>query len=111
MDGLFEGGAVFAVAGFLGDMGLKHDVLVIAMICAGLGTLILSRHTYEIGILTYPLNFCMLFAGAVAANLLLKDVRLPLGFSIERPVIISIGGMVIASLIALLLMPRNSQNG
>jgi hypothetical protein len=101
---------VFTVTGLLADIGLGRDVLAVAMVCSGLGTLILSRHTYQIGFLTYPLNFCVLFAGAVAANLLLKDVRLPLNSSIERMLIISIGGMVVASLIMVLLMPKDRES-
>ena len=110
MPGLFEAGPAFAVTGFLAKIGLPDDALVIALICAGLGTIILSRHTYQLGFFSYPLNFCVLFAGAVAANLLLQDVRLPLGFSIERPLIISIGGMIFASLITLLLLPRDRES-
>ena len=99
MSGLLEAGPVFAVTGLLADIGLDSGVLVIAMICAGLGTLILSRYTYQLGFLTYPLNFAVLFAGAVAANMLLQDVRLPVNSLMERVLIISIGGMVVASLI------------
>ena len=102
---------VFSVTGLLADIGLGRDVLMVAMVCSGLGTLILARYTYQIGFLTYPLNFCVLFAGAVAANLLLKDVRLPLNSSTERMLIISIGGMVVASLILVLLMPKNRESG
>ena len=100
-----------AVTGLLADIGLDSGVLVIAMICAGLGTLILSRHTYQLGFLTYTLNFAVLFAGAVAANMLLQDVRLPVNSLMERVLIISIGGMVVASLIMILLMPRDKQGG
>ena len=52
-------------------------------------------------------KFLALFAGAIGANVLLAGVRLPLGFSVERPLIISIGGMLFASLIMILVMPRN----
>ena len=111
MSGLIEGAPAFAVTRFLAEIGLAPDVLVIAVICAGLGAIVLSLYTYPIGILGYPLNFCILFAGAVAANLLLTEVRLPLGFTIERPIIFSIGGMIIVSLIALIVMPRDRQSG
>jgi hypothetical protein len=111
MSGLFEAGPVFAVTGLLADIGLDPGVLVIALICAGLGTLILSRHTYQLGFFTYPLNFCVLFAGAVAANLLLQNVRLPVNSMTERVLIISIGGMVVASLMIILLMPKDRQSG
>jgi hypothetical protein len=111
MPGLFEAGPVLALTGLLADIGLHPDALVIAAICAGLGTLILSRHTYQLGFVTYPLNFCALFAGAVAANLLMQDVRLPVDSMMERLLIISIGGMVIASLVIMLLMPKDRQSG
>jgi hypothetical protein len=111
MSGLLETGPVFAVTGLLADIGLDPAVLVIAMICAGLGTLILSRHTFQLGMLTYPLNFAVLFGGAVAANLLLQNVRLPVDSLMERAMIISIGGMVVASLILILLIPKDRQSG
>jgi hypothetical protein len=111
MSGLIEGAPAFAVTWLLAEIGLTPDVLVIAVICAGLGAIILSLFTYPIGVLAYPLNFCILFAGAVAANLMLTEVRLPLGLSIERPIILSIGGMIIVSLIALIVMPRDRQSG
>jgi hypothetical protein len=111
MSGLLEAGPVFAVTGLLADIGLNPSVLVIALICAGLGTFILSRHTYQLGFFTYPLNFCVLFAGAVAANLLLQDVRLPVTSTMERVLIISIGGMVVVSLVTMILMPRDRQSG
>ena len=98
---------MFAVIGLLGDLGVAPDALVISVICASLGTLFLTAHTLQLGILSYVINFLALLAGAIGANILLAGVRLPLGFSIERPLIISIGGMVFASLIMILLMPRN----
>ena len=110
MSDVFFGGPVLVVSRWL-DIGLPADVMVIALICAGFGTIFLSRHTFQLGVLSYPINFCVLFAGAIAAKLLLRDVRLPLGYSIERPLIISIGGMLFASLIVLLLMPRDRESG
>jgi hypothetical protein len=47
----------------------------------------------------------------VAANLLLQDVRLPVTSTMERVLIISIGGMVVASLVTMILMPRDRQSG
>jgi uncharacterized membrane protein YeaQ/YmgE (transglycosylase-associated protein family) len=111
MSGLLEAGPAFALTGLLTDLGPHPDVWLIALICAALGTLILSRHTYQLGFLTYPINFCVLLAGALAANLLLRDVRLPVDSMMERVLIISIGGMVIASLVIMLLMPRDRQSG
>ncbi len=107
MSDVFFGGPFLAIGRMLIDIGLPPDVLVIAMISAGFGTVFLTRHTFFLGVLSYPINFCVLFVGAIAANFLLKDVHLPFGYSIERPMIISLGGMLVASLILLLLMPRD----
>ena len=108
---VFLGTAVPAIGGFLPDLGLERQTIIVAMICAGLGTIILSRYTFQLGILTYPVNFCVLAGCAVMANMLLSEVRLPIGLSFERPVIISLGGMVVGSLLVLLLLPRDSQGG
>ena len=103
----FESGPMLAVISLLGGLGVAPDALAICTICAGLGTFILTRHTVQLGVMSYVINFLALFAGAIGANVLLAGVRLPLGFSIERPLIISIGGMLFASLIMILVMPRN----
>jgi hypothetical protein len=111
LSGFFVGGPVLAVTGLLRDLGLAPDVLLVAAVCAGLGALILSRHTFQMGNLTYPINFLVLFAGAVMANLLLIDMRLPFGLSSERPVVISIAGMIVVSLVTLLVLPRDRESG
>ena len=110
MSDVFFGGSFLAASRLLVDIGLPTDVIVIAAICAGCGTFFLSRHTFYLGWLSYPVNFCVLLAGALAANILLSEVRLPFGYSIERPLIISLGGMLVVSLVALLLMPRDRQS-
>jgi hypothetical protein len=110
MTDVFFGAPGLSVGLVFSDTGLPPVVMVIAMICAGLGTIFLTRHTFYLGVLSYAINFCVLLAGAIAANLLLKEVRLPIGYSIERPLIISVGGMLFASLLALLLMPRDRQS-
>jgi hypothetical protein len=111
LSGYFVGGPVLAVTGLLRELGLAPDALFVAAICAGLGALVLSRHTFQLGTLTYPINFLVLFAGAVMANLLMSDVRLPFGLSSERPVVVSIAGMIVVSLIALLVLPRDRESG
>jgi hypothetical protein len=111
LSGFFVGGPFLAFTGLLRDVGLAPDVLFVAAICAGLGALVLSRHTFQLGTLTYPINFLVLFAGAVMANLLMSEVRLPFGLSAERTVVISIAGMIVVSLIVLLVLPRDRESG
>jgi hypothetical protein len=110
MSNVFFGGSFLAVARFMLDLGLPPDVLVISLISAGFGTIFLTRHTFYLGVLSYPINFCVLLAGALAANYLLREVHLPFGYSIERPMIISMGGMLFVSLVVLLIMPRDRRS-
>lgn len=87
--------------------GLPDNVLAIALICSFLGTAFLSRHTLQLGILGYLINFLVLLAGAITANVLMKNVRLPLDYYIERPLVITLGGMLAASIILLLVLSRD----
>ena len=80
---------------------------VIALVCAILGAFVLSRFTLSLGMLTYPINFCCLFLGAVLANLFMKQVRLPLDYDFDRPLFISLAGMAVASVIMLVFLSRD----
>jgi uncharacterized membrane protein YeaQ/YmgE (transglycosylase-associated protein family) len=88
-------------------IGLQAHILVIALICAALGAFVMSRFTMSMGMLTYPINFLALFVGAVVANLLMKQVRLPLSHDFERPLFVSIAGMAVASVITLVFLSRD----
>lgn len=88
-------------------IGLQRHILIIALVCAVLGAFVLSRFTLSMGVLTYPINFCALLLGAIGANLLMKQVRLPLDYDFERPLFISIAGMAVASIVTLFFLSRD----
>lgn len=95
---------------FLILIGLQPNIFAIAVVCAAVGAFIMSRFTVSLGMLTYPINFFVLMIGAVAANLLMKRVDLPLDYDFDRPLTVSIIGMAVASLLALAFLSRNRQN-
>jgi uncharacterized oligopeptide transporter (OPT) family protein len=92
---------------FLILIGLQTHIFVIALVCAVLGAFVLSRFTMSVGMLTYPINFLALLVGAISANLLMKQVRLPLDHNFERPLVVSIAGMAVASILALVFLSRD----
>ena len=87
--------------------GLQPYVLLIAAICAAIGAFIVSRYTIALGWLTYPINFCVLFAGAFIANHAMKYMQPPLDHSYQRALIVSLAGMAVASLVMLVFLSRS----
>jgi uncharacterized membrane protein YhhN len=77
---------------------LSPDLLPLTALFALIGGLILTKFTGSFGNLTMPVNCSALFIGAMTANSFLKDVKLPVGSTIEAPLMISMIGMTIASL-------------
>jgi hypothetical protein len=96
---------------FFVAVGLQQNEFVVAALCALIGAFIMSRFTMSLGTLTYPVNFCVLLAGAVIANLLMKNVEMPLDYSLQRPLIVSMAGMAVAALISLLVLSRDVLRG
>jgi hypothetical protein len=88
-------------------IGLQTHIFVIALVSSAIGAVILSRFTMSLGMLTYPVNFCALMIGAVSANLLMKQVRLPLDYDFERPLVVSVAGMAVASILTLAILSRD----
>lgn len=91
-------------------LGLQPRILIIAAVCATLGTVILSRFTMSLGFVSYLLNILTLFAGAVAVNILDKIWLQPLDYSLQRPLIASIIGILLASLAMLVFIGPGQQN-
>lgn len=89
------------------ELGLRPEVVLLGMICALFGALLLSRYTRPLGVLTYPLNYLALLAGAMAANWLTKNVQVSLRMAKEWPLLMSLSGMAVAAVIMLLLLPRS----
>jgi Na+/glutamate symporter len=97
---------MLAAGDLLVTIGLLPKVLLTAAVCAALGAIILSRFTQALGSASLPLNFVVLFAGAVVANVMMKPLPEPLDYSLERPFVVSLAGMSVAAIVRLLLLSR-----
>ena len=64
-----------------------------------IGGVILTKFTGSFGNLTLPMNISALFIGAMSSNWMLKNVKLPVESTIEAPLMVSMIGMTIASLL------------
>lgn len=94
MENLFYG-----IFGSLKDYeSLSPDMLPLTALFALVGGLILTKFTGSIGSLTLPINFSAMFLGAMGSNWLLQNFKLPLEATIEAPMMISMMGMMAASL-------------
>jgi uncharacterized membrane protein YhhN len=93
---------IFIIFGDLRDyQSLSPDMLPLTGLFALVGGLILSKFTGSIGNLTLPINVSALFIGAMGANWLLQNFKLPLSSAVEAPLAMSVVGMTIASYIML----------
>jgi len=86
---------------------LSPETVAIA-VCVLPGALVLTLYTRMSGIVGYALNAFLLAAGAVFANNLMSGIILRIGF-IQRVLLISVGGMLVVSLVMLLLFPRQKK--
>ena len=107
MGGMLLGGQFLIMDHLLIDLGLQPGVLLTAAVCAVLGAVLLSRYTVSLGTLTLPINFCALFVGGAAANMIANVFQLPLVSSFDQPLLISIAGMAVTSIIMLVFMARD----
>lgn len=90
---------IFTIFGDLRDyQSLSPDILPLTGLFALAGGLILSKFTGSIGNLTLPLNCSVLFIGAMIANWLMQNFKLPLESSVEAPMAVSMIGMTLAAL-------------
>lgn len=90
---------IFTIFGDLQDyQSLSPDILPLTGLFALVGGLILSKFTGSIGNLTLPINTSALFIGAMIANWLLQNFKLPLESSIEGPLAVSMIGMTLSAL-------------
>jgi hypothetical protein len=80
--------------------------LVVMAVCVLLGAFVLTRFTRIRGVLGFALNGLLLFAGALTADYLTRDMTMPLGYLVERTLLVSFAGMLVASILLLLLFPR-----
>ena len=78
----------------------------VALLCAVIGAIILSRETSESGGFNYPINLAALFFGAIFANWLLADIPLPLEPRMQVPAVFSAIGMSFTALTILWIARR-----
>ncbi len=91
-----------------GDFGqVSSEELPLAIICCLLGSLILTRYTGTLGNLTLAVNFSALFIGVVTANWLFHGIDMQIDKVVAQPVIISVIGMTLASLIMMGWLQRD----
>jgi hypothetical protein len=81
--------------------------LVVMVMCVLMGAFVLTRFTRIRGVLGFALNGLLLFAGALAADYLTRGMTTPLGYLVERTLLVSFAGMLVASILLLLLFPRH----
>ena len=99
----------FPLLGGLSELlGLQVRVVAMSMMCAVIGALIMSRFTIALGSITYVLNYLLLLAGALLANLLVSHFSNELDISLERTLFVSIAGMLVASLLSLPFLARGT---
>ena len=78
---------------------LSPDLLPLTGLFAVIGGVILTKFTGSFGNLTLPMNISALFIGAMTSNWFLKNVDLPVSSTIEAPLMVSMIGMTLASLL------------
>lgn len=78
---------------------LSPDLLPLTGLFAVIGGVILTKFTGSFGNLTLPMNISALFIGAMTSNWFLKNVDLPVRSTIEAPLMVSMIGMTLASLL------------
>ena len=79
-------------------MGLPAGAVSISAIFSGSGAIILGKFTSNVGIITMPLNYCVLLVGALASNWAFQEATLPLGTHLQTSIIYTVTGMTLAAL-------------
>jgi hypothetical protein len=80
---------------------------IVMAVCVLAGAFVLTRFTRIRGVLGFALNGLLLFFGAMAADFLTRGMTMPLGYLVERTLLVSFAGMLVASILLLLLFPRH----
>ena len=90
---------LFSIVPSSGGGSLAENALPLALLFSAIGALILTRFPGTLGSLTYPLNFSALFVGAMISNWLMRGLQLQIDAQIQRPLLASLVGMIVAALI------------
>lgn len=86
---------------------MPADSLPLSAVSCGLGALILSKFTGNLGLLTIPVNYSALFIGAVVSNWLLHGLDLPIDKLTAQPLLVNLVGMTIAALAMMCWLQRD----
>lgn len=91
-----------------GDFGqVSSEELPLTLMCCLIGALILTKYTGSLGNLTLGVNFSALFIGAVTSNWLFHGVDMQIDKMVAQPVVVSVTGMIFASLIMMSWLQRD----
>ncbi len=97
--------AFFSTIPDLGD--LPQQAVPFSVLFSLVGALILGRFTGSMGGLTFPINFSAVFIGTTLSNWLLGGVKLEVTNPVQGPLLISMIGMVLASLLMMRWLQRD----
>lgn len=86
---------------------VSSDQMPLTLLCCMLGALILTKYTGSLGNLTLGVNFSALFIGAAISNWLFHGVDMQVDKLVAQPVIISVVGMTLASLVMMSWLQRD----
>ena len=85
---------------------LPMESLPMSVIFSIAGALILGRFTGNLGGLTYPINFSAMFIGTILSNWLLSGIKIETADAVMAPMLFSMAGMIVASLIMIRWLQR-----
>ena len=77
------------------------------ILCSLLGGLILTRFTRVPGVVGFVLNTLILFCGGMVSNVIANGVRVPLESALQKTVFVTLGGMMVTSLVTLAFLARD----
>jgi hypothetical protein len=86
---------------------VSAEELPLTIVCCIFGSLVLTRFTGSLGNLTLGVNFSALFIGVVISNWAFHGVDMQIDKLVAQPVIVSLVGMTIASLIMMSWLQRD----
>lgn len=81
--------------------------MLATVICVVLAASVLTQYTRIGGIAGFVINALLLFLGAFSAVYLTRGMDLPLGYFLQRTLLVSFGGILAISLLMLLLFSRS----
>ena len=73
------------------------DAMPVSLLLAGLGAFMLGRYTRALGFFAFPLNFLVLFLGAMGGNWILSATRLRFDADYQGPMVFGLLGMMCAA--------------